>query len=499
MFSPISAAESSSPKLLSQMDGGPLEPVAPGLSSIWLQEPPLLTSDLACYSLALLAIIFLPPLSAHNYTFTEILKLRISLPNLLLAGVCLAAWTLVVRLTSTIDQPTLSKYDALLGLIIQTTLSTIVVEFLLAMHNPRLVGHGEVPSFYFISLSLLLGSRLAVGMFRSSVQPATRRERTVLIVGAGRRGKALAARLGHHPKWNYRLLGFVDPDPVRFGADACNTIVNLEGILSSNHAVEEVIVALPIKSMYDDIQQCIAVCERVGIPCRYSTDLFHTSITKRRSVDRHDGSSVLLHVVHDAGIVFKRAIDVLVSSLALLLLFPLFIAIAIAIKATSKGEVLFRQQRHGLNRRLFTMYKFRRMVTNAEELQANLEHLNETGGPAFKIKKDPRITTIGNFLRRSSLDELPQLWNVFIGDMSLVGPRPLTMRDVSRFSDAWLIRRFSVLPGITGLWQVSGRSSTSFSDWIKLDLDYIDHWSLLLDLKIIAKTFSVVLRGDGAV
>jgi lipopolysaccharide/colanic/teichoic acid biosynthesis glycosyltransferase len=173
--------------------------------------------------------------------------------------------------------------------------------------------------------------------------------------------------------------------------------------------------------------------------------------------------------------------------------------IAVAIKLTSAGPAIYSQQRYGRNKRRFKMYKFRTMVTNAEELQQALEQRNEAAGPVFKIKEDPRVTRVGTFLRKSSLDELPQLFNVLRGEMSLVGPRPLPLRDVSRFNESWLLRRFCVTPGMTCLWQINGRSNTSFDRWVEQDLKYIDEWSLMLDLEILAKTIPVVLRGRGAV
>jgi lipopolysaccharide/colanic/teichoic acid biosynthesis glycosyltransferase len=160
--------------------------------------------------------------------------------------------------------------------------------------------------------------------------------------------------------------------------------------------------------------------------------------------------------------------------------------------------VLFAQERYGYMKRRFRMQKFRTMVVEAERLQATLEQWNEASGPIFKIRNDPRITRVGRLLRRSSLDELPQLWHVLTGEMSLVGPRPMSSRDVSRFEDPWLMRRFSVRPGLTGLWQVSGRSELGFEQWIRLDLEYIDQWSLWLDWQIVLKTIPAVLKGTGA-
>jgi lipopolysaccharide/colanic/teichoic acid biosynthesis glycosyltransferase len=172
---------------------------------------------------------------------------------------------------------------------------------------------------------------------------------------------------------------------------------------------------------------------------------------------------------------------------------------ALAIRFTSPGPIFFLQERYGRHRKLFSMVKFRSMVVDAERKQAALEASNEAQGPVFKLKSDPRVTKVGAFLRKTSIDELPQLFNVIAGDMSLVGPRPLPKRDVSRFEEPWLLRRFSVRPGLTCIWQVSGRSNTTFDDWIKQDLAYIDNWSLSLDLTLLVRTIPAVLRGDGAV
>jgi lipopolysaccharide/colanic/teichoic acid biosynthesis glycosyltransferase len=160
--------------------------------------------------------------------------------------------------------------------------------------------------------------------------------------------------------------------------------------------------------------------------------------------------------------------------------------------------VLFSQERHGLHKRRFRMYKLRTMYLDAEVRQRELEDQNEASGPVFKIRDDPRITPVGRFLRRTSIDELPQLWNVLRGDMSVVGPRPLPVRDVQRFTEGALMRRFSVRPGVTGLWQVSARSTLNFEDWVRLDMQYIDEWSLALDIRILAMTLPAVVRGSGA-
>ena len=194
----------------------------------------------------------------------------------------------------------------------------------------------------------------------------------------------------------------------------------------------------------------------------------------------------------------KRAFDIVVAGLIAVLALPVLITAALLIKLEDGGPVLFRQRRVGRYGEEFEILKFRTMVVDAEALQATLESHNEASGPVFKIKDDPRVTRMGRFLRRSSLDELPQLINVLKGDMSLVGPRPLPTRDVSHFEEAWLLRRFSVPQGLTCLWQISGRSNLGFDDWVALDLEYIDRWSLTLDVRILMMTIPAVLTGRGA-
>jgi exopolysaccharide biosynthesis polyprenyl glycosylphosphotransferase len=233
---------------------------------------------------------------------------------------------------------------------------------------------------------------------------------------------------------------------------------------------------------------------------RLNADIF--GLRKARWLAEDYGGGYYIASFTGAGegwpLAIKRSLDVAVSTVLLMLLLPLLLAVAIAIKLTSKGPVLFLQERIGLNKRRFNIYKFRTMIPNAEKLMRELEGRNEVSGPVFKIKNDPRITPIGRFLRRSSIDELPQLMNVLKGDMSLVGPRPLPVRDYEGFSADWQRRRFSVRPGITCLWQVNGRSTVSFDQWMMLDLKYMDEWSLWLDLKILAKTVPAVLKGAGA-
>jgi len=242
------------------------------------------------------------------------------------------------------------------------------------------------------------------------------------------------------------------------------------------------------------------VCERLGVKATYHADIFDSRIARACFGGPAAPAAVVQMRVapEDWRLAVKRMLDVVGAAAALVALSPIMAAAAVAIKATSRGPVIYRQERYGLNRRRFWMLKFRTMVQEADRLQAALEEQNEVDGPVFKIANDPRITRVGRFLRKTSIDELPQLVNVLKGEMSLVGPRPLPLRDVSKFTRTADLRRFSVRPGITGAWQISGRSQTGFDRWIQLDLDYIDRWSLLLDFALLLRTIPAVLRGTGA-
>jgi exopolysaccharide biosynthesis polyprenyl glycosylphosphotransferase len=265
-------------------------------------------------------------------------------------------------------------------------------------------------------------------------------------------------------------------------------------------AVDEVIVCLPMKSLYDRVIEVVEACEAQGITVRVAADIFPCNAS-HSSIERFGADELISihpHTISTASAGAKRAIDVVVSSLLLLLFLPLFALVALMIKLAAPGPVFFTQERVGLNKKIFRMLKFRTMVQDAADQQAELECLNEASGPVFKISDDPRITSIGKMLRRTSIDELPQLINVLIGEMSLVGPRPLPVRDFEGFSEDWHRRRFSVRPGISGLWQVAGRSNLPFEQWMELDLQYIDEWSLYLDLKVLLKTIPAVIRGTGA-
>ncbi len=343
---------------------------------------------------------------------------------------------------------------------------------------------------------------LARGAVRALTQAMVPNERKVIIVGSGPRALRLHEHLksGEH---GCEVLGFVDTDVqpalTAHGWLPMGGLEELERILM-RQVVDEVLVALPIRTHYEDIQRAIETCERAGVQATFLVDVFQSTLSRPRLRAQAGPVTLLtmLTVPDDYRLVVKRGFDLVGGALVLVLLSPVMLSAALLVRLTSPGPVLFIQERYGLNKRRFRMFKFRSMVVDAEARQRDLESQNEQAGPIFKIKNDPRLTPIGRWLRRTSIDELPQLFNVLRGDMSLVGPRPMSLRDVGLFSEAWLMRRFSVRPGITGLWQVSGRSNLSFEDWVALDLKYIDEWSLALDLVVLLRTLPAVLRATGA-
>lgn len=333
---------------------------------------------------------------------------------------------------------------------------------------------------------------------------AARDPQLIVILGSGPRAAKAWQEIRTRHHGIVKLVGFVDNRPTGemapgISARYLGAIDDLNELLLRN-VIDELIVAVPMKSCYDSAQQAIQVAERVGVRVVSMQDTYVTTLRQSALRNRELFSELVpIHESFMAAQVVKRLVDIVGSLAGLILLSPVFLAVALAVKATSKGPVFFVQDRCGCRRRLFRMYKFRSMVSNAPELMAQLETQNEASGPIFKIRHDPRITPLGRFLRASSLDELPQLWNVLIGNMSLVGPRPMSVRDVLLFSEATLMRRFTVKPGITGLWQVSGRSTLGFEKWIEMDFNYIDTWSLALDFQILARTVRAVLKGTGAI
>jgi len=359
----------------------------------------------------------------------------------------------------------------------------------------------------FCGSTLLLGAtvRVLVAYALSRKRTWAKNRTDYLLVGMNPRAVQFARSLEAVPESSHNLLGYVDVGPgghpVREAGGNINRLTSLDELpdFLRHNKVDEVVLCLPLKSYYDEASQVISLCEEQGITIRVLADFFQTRMTHSRveEMASHSVITVASHNVRGARAIVKRVIDTVVALAVLIILAPVLLLAAISVAFSSPGPIFFSQERVGLNKKIFSMLKFRTMVADAELRQGALESMNEAAGPAFKIRNDPRITPIGRFLRKFSIDELPQLINVIKGDMSLVGPRPLPLRDYAGFQEDWHRRRLSVRPGITGLWQVKDRDHNSFETWMKLDIQYIDQWSLLLDLKILLQTIPAVLRGSG--
>jgi exopolysaccharide biosynthesis polyprenyl glycosylphosphotransferase len=326
--------------------------------------------------------------------------------------------------------------------------------------------------------------------------------RRLLIVGTGKRAIQFIKRVDQHPEWGFEFLGAIDDEPSRGirQVGRLKVIGTLEDIPNIFHrdAIDEVVFLVP-RSRLNSLQGAIDDCETEGVVVTVAVDLFDTKLA-RSSVAELDGLP-LLHFrttrAKEWELLVKRLFDFTASGLGIIVLSPLFLVMAFLIKVTSKGPVFFKQNRLGLAGRRFTLYKFRTMRQGAHDVLSGVADLNVMTTPEFKVKKTAWITPVGRFMRKFSIDELPQLINVFVGHMSVVGPRPTVPDEVEKYKD-WQRRRFSMKPGITCLWQVNGRNNIAFEEWMKLDLEYLDNWSLWLDAKILLKTVPVVLFGIGA-
>lgn len=381
------------------------------------------------------------------------------------------------------------------------TVGTILVLYLL---NHTAGSH--LLMMLFLGLDTLLMSAYRADIYLRRKQGLNCRE--ILIIGSRDRARELIGYVTANETLGYHLLGCLDVSPELVGTEVAEGVAVIGTMgdfrrLLLQRAVDEVIFALPLAKV-ENVVDFISFAEEQGVNVRIMPDwqipeLMYQPKVASVFIDQFVGLPTLVvsSVPHkDLALLVKYAADYCLAAVGLLVLLPLFTVLAVLIKLTSVGPVFFRQERVGLNGRKFMLYKFRTMVADAERLKAGLLAANEVDGPVFKIERDPRVTRLGRFLRKTSLDELPQLINVLQGEMSLVGPRPPLAEEVAKYSH-WQRRRLSMKPGITCIWQVNGRNSVHFEEWMRMDLEYIDKWSLLLDLKLLLKTIPAVIFGTG--
>jgi exopolysaccharide biosynthesis polyprenyl glycosylphosphotransferase len=476
----------------------------------------ILAASIFLIDLALVAAAFLLAFSLRSLVLPRLVPqafparlypLTAYLPLLPLALVIWGALLLMSgRYRSHRTVPLLDESWAILRVCGSGTILFTLALYLLRI-DVRLLGNDRISRawvllFGIFATLLLLCEKLFVRVSSRYVRSRGFNYRTVLIVGTNPAALKIADSIHGHRFWGYRILGFIvnghppdQPWPGRY--PILGEIKHIPHIIENN-VVDDVIFAVSRRDL-DRLEDLFLSLQEQGIRTRFAVNLFpHTQA--RVELEELDGIPLLSFATGPTSqlkLMAKRVMDVAMSSLLLLLGLPVVAAIATLIKITSQGNVLFRQTRCGLNGRIFTLYKFRTMVEDAEHQRQDLEHLNEMKGPVFKVRGDPRVTALGRFLRRFSLDELPQLWNVLRGDMSLVGPRPPIPEEVARYQ-RWQRRRLSMKPGLTCLWQVSGRNQIDFDTWMQLDLEYIDSWSPMLDFKILLKTIPAVLSGRGA-
>jgi exopolysaccharide biosynthesis polyprenyl glycosylphosphotransferase len=382
------------------------------------------------------------------------------------------------------------------------TLTLFVLRLDEAVLQEDRISRSWIILFTGLSCLLLLTEKLALRVTARYARYRGFNYRSVLVVGTGPAAQSIAHSIDQHRFWGFKVQGLISTDEDS-GPDSAapypvlGTVNDIPRIAEQN-VIDDVIIAVGRRGL-GRLEDLFLILQEQGIRVLFALDFFPHARAKV-DLSEIDGVPLLTFSTAPSGplqLIVKRSMDLALTFLLLMLALPVVVAVAMAVKLTSGGAILFRQTRCGLNGRLFTLYKFRTMVEGADERRRELLHLNEMEGPVFKVRRDPRVTSLGRFLRRFSLDELPQLWNVLRGDMSLVGPRPPIPEEVARYK-RWQRRRLSMKPGLTCLWQISGRNDLDFNRWMELDLEYIDSWSPWLDMKILVKTIPVVLTGKGA-
>lgn len=367
---------------------------------------------------------------------------------------------------------------------------------LINLYNPNMLSNRFLFYYGAFVVILTIGMHIATRLMLQAWRKIGRNIRYVLILGGGSAAELYLQKVKSNPQLGYKVIGYIAPTKNGLIIPYLGDYSNLESIMRMNIVDLTVVTALITEK---GIQESIEILEVMGKNVAVLLDDVVTKVARSRPVD-FGGLSMVMYDSYPRRPwqeVGKRGLDIILSGIGLIIISPVLILVALAIKTTSKGPAIFAQQRVGLNGRAFKMYKFRSMVVNAEKLKERLAHLNEMTGPVFKIVNDPRVTAVGRFIRKTSIDELPQLYNVFKGDMSLVGPRPPLLSEVNMY-DPKHRKRLAVRPGITCIWQISGRNEVGFDEWMEMDAEYVDRWSLWLDLGILARTVPVVLLRKGA-
>ncbi len=463
------------------------------------------------FDLLIVSLSFLLTMTAASFQFGQVsfgqfLSMRVKIGNFLIFIGFLLLWHCIFSFFELYKQRCLLiQRREFIDIVKGTTVGTALLSLFTFIFSFEMVTPVFIAAFWALTISNTVFGRSLLRMALKKLSITHNETRHLLIVGTNQKAVEFSRKIENSPLGGYSIVGFVDDEWAELKEFKATGYPFLGGLrevaeILRERVVDEVVVFLSLKSFYHQISRIVALSEEQGIVVKYLYSLCETKLAHAKPEQFEGESSISLYTKTMDGwpVVVKRMLDFILSLAMIIILLPVFVAAALLIKLTSPGPVFFVQERVGYNKRRFKLYKFRTMVPGAEKKQKELEQLNEMSGPVFKIGKDPRITPIGKFLRKTSVDELPQIFNVLKGDMSIVGPRPLPVRDYEGFDQDWHRRRFSVYPGITCLWQINGRNQISFEEWMKLDMEYIDNWSLGLDLIILAKTIPAVLKGSGA-
>lgn len=413
-------------------------------------------------------------------------------------------WVIIFNFQGAYSYQRFTSFATETKIILKTVLGGVMLLIgLVFLLRPGYVPRTLVAVFIVVNLTLLTSEKLLLFYAAKIIRRQGQNRKAVLAVGTGNQARQFVETIQKHFHWGLDIVGFLDPakskvDQEIFGKKILGTFKDIHLVLRS-HPVDEVIIMVSTRRL-GEVREVLETCEREGVQVRIISDFLGKIAKKFRAEVIYGLPVISIGYIPENQLasLVKRGMDIVISLLSLIFAAPLFLVIAAGITLTSPGPVFYEWNVIGFNKKPFKSWKFRTMVMGADDMKAQLSHLNEMKGPVFKITNDPRITPIGRFLRKFSLDELPQLVSVLKGDMSLVGPRPAGPHELERY-ESWQRRKLSIKPGITCLWQVNGRNKIiNFDEWAKLDLEYIDNWSLWLDCKILLKTIPSVISGKGA-
>jgi exopolysaccharide biosynthesis polyprenyl glycosylphosphotransferase len=444
-------------------------------------------------------------------SMTKGLQFDYSSPYLLIFLISLTCCHISLRLLGMYDSFRTQRFSQIFAKTIQASLTgTCGIIFIMYLLHMDAVSRLFLGFFTIYQVLFLTACKALLFYTLRHNRQRDYNSRNVLIIGSRERASDVIKEITANPGSGYRIHGCLETADMKkhvgkIVTDNVPVIGTMDEFKEILHreVIDEILFAIPLKKV-TNIHDVILFAENMGINVRILPDfqiqrIMYYPETAKVYIDSFLGiptMSLSSTPTKDTELVLKTLIDYTVAALGILILSPLFILVGLAIKATSTGPIFFKQTRSGLNGRDFTLYKFRTMVADAENMKKDLSSTNEMDGPVFKMKKDPRVTTIGLFLRKTSFDELPQLVNILKGEMSLVGPRPPLPAEVAQYHN-WQRRRLSMKPGLTCIWQVSGRNDISFEQWMKMDLEYIDKWSLFLDIKLLGLTVKEVLASKG--